>query len=428
MKKGTGKSTAVMAVWRAGVALLALAIWCQLYVAAQAKEERTGWRTGAGVAVLLDEPADDAADESADAQADAAGTAESGAAAGDATETEAFGVAAGDSADAAETDAAADDTAEEGSRTDAADHAEEETDAGLVMAQVNNVLNVRVEPDSDAELAGYLYADCGGEIVTRADGWTKLVSGELTGWAKDDYLLFGEDARKAAEDTGRTVARTTTGALRIRKEPSAEAGIYDLLEEGAEYEVVDAQQLAFSDGIEISDEWVAVDYEGKTGFVSAKYVEVEFIVDHGETVAQVEERQEAERLRKEQEAKEKQKREAEKAKAMATDDAVLLAALIQCEAGDEPYEGQVAVGAVVMNRVKSGAYPGSIKDVIFASGQFTPAGSGRLGRIIASGKVKQSCLQAAAEAMTGATPVGAATHFRRAGSREGIVIGHHVFW
>ena len=81
-----------------------------------------------------------------------------------------------------------------------------------------------------------------------------------------------------------------------------------------------------------------------------------------------------------------------------------------------------------MNRVKSGAYPNAIKDVIYASGQFTPAGSGRVARVIASGKLKQSCLQAAQEAMAGVSPVGAATHFRRAGSREGIVIGNHVFW
>lgn len=315
----------------------------------------------------------------------------------------------------------------------------EEDKEQLVMAHVNNVLNVRKEPDTGAELAGYLYADCGGIILERWDGWTKLQSGELIGWASDDYLLFGEDAEKAAEDNGRIVATTTTGALRIRKAPSMDAGVYDLLEEGAEYEVVNAEQLTFSDGIEISDDWVAVDFEGKTGFVSADYVKVEHLVDHGETIEQVEERKEEERkqaeaLRVEQEKaaaeakKEKQKKEIEKTKALATSDDLLLAALIQCEAGSDIYEGQVAVGAVVMNRVKSGAYPNTIKDVIFASGQFTPAGSGKLGRLISSGKIKSTCIQAAQDAIAGVSPVGSATHFRRAGSREGIIVGAHVFW
>ena len=51
----------------------------------------------------------------------------------------------------------------------------------------------------------------------------------------------------------------------------------------------------------------------------------------------------------------------------------LLAALIYCEAGNQPYEGQVAVGAVVMNRVRSGSYPNTISEVIYQSGQFGPA-------------------------------------------------------
>lgn len=309
----------------------------------------------------------------------------------------------------------------------------------IVMTSVQNVLNVRTEPDSEAELAGYLYADCGGTVLEQKDGWTKLESGDLTGWASNDYLLFGEEAREEAKDAGRMVATTTTGALRIRKEPSPDAAVYDLLEEGAKYEVVDEEQIRFSKDQEITADWVAIDYGGKTGYVSSEYVQVDFEIDYGETVEQVKEREEVEAARLEAEkeaaaAKKKQEKaaqvekEANKAAALAADDSVLLAALIQCEAGEEPYEGQVAVGAVVMNRVKSGAYPNTVKGVIYASGQFTPAGSGQVGRVVASGKIKASCLQAAQEAMAGSTTVGTATHFRRAGSREGIVIGHHVFW
>ena len=100
--------------------------------------------------------------------------------------------------------------------------------------------------------------------------------------------------------------------------------------------------------------------------MSSEYVQVDFEIDYGETVEQVKAREEAEtaRLQAEKEAtaqKQKQEKaaqaekEANKAAALAADDSVLLAALIQCEAGEEPYEGQVAVGAVVMNRVRSGA-------------------------------------------------------------------------
>lgn len=166
----------------------------------------------------------------------------------------------------------------------------------IVMTSVQNVLNVRTEPDSEAELAGYLYADCGGTVLEQKDGWTKLESGELTGWANNDYLLFGEEARKEAKDAGRIVATTKTGALRIRKEPSADAAIYDLLEEGAKYEVVDEEQIRFSEDQEITADWVAINYGGKTGYVSSEYVQVDFEIDYGETVEQVKAREEADRL------------------------------------------------------------------------------------------------------------------------------------
>ena len=380
--------------WRGilGAAGLLLLLCLPITAAAQQEKDHS-WRTGAGVAALLD-PKERMQPEE-----------ETGANAGDAA------------------NAGSERASDDGKEGD-----EEDETGSLVMADVSNVLNVRTEPDSEAELAGYLYADCGGTVLERRDGWTKLVSGELEGWASDEYLLFGKEAQAMAENEGRTIARTTTGALRIRKEPSSDAGVYDLLEEGAEYEVVDDSQLTFSEGKTVPDGWVAVDYGGKTGYVSAEYVEVEFLVDHGETVAQVQQREEEERQAQEEAAEKKREAEAQKAKAMASADDVLLAALIQCEAGDEPYEGQVAVGAVVMNRVKSPAYPNTIRDVIFASGQFTPAGSGQLARLLSAGNVKASCLQAAREAIGGASPIGDATHFRRAGGREGIVIGNHVFW
>ena len=110
------------------------------------------------------------------------------------------------------------------------------------------------------------------------------------------------------------------------------------------------------------------------------------------------------------------------------DDVTLLAALIQCEAGNELYEGQLAVGAVVMNRLRSGAYPSSISGVIYQSGQFPPAGQGMVASIAANGP-KSSCVQAAQQALGGSDNTGGATCFSRASSgRAGVVIGNHVFY
>lgn len=112
--------------------------------------------------------------------------------------------------------------------------------------------------------------------------------------------------------------------------------------------------------------------------------------------------------------------------AVSGSDADLLAALIYCEAGGEPYEGQVAVGAVVMNRVKSPSFPNSISEVIYQSGQFGPAITGKLSRVMAAGRTTDSCYQAAQEAIAGSSPVGDAVYFGD-GQNFGQLIGGHWF-
>ena len=109
-------------------------------------------------------------------------------------------------------------------------------------------------------------------------------------------------------------------------------------------------------------------------------------------------------------------------------DVQILGAIIWCEAGNQGYEGQLAVGAVIMNRVNSARYPNTIADVIYAPGQFTPAMYGKVLRTLERG-VNASCLQAAQDAMNGANNVGSATHFNRADVRSSdLIIGDHAFW
>mgnify|MGYP001146681855 CR=1 FL=1 len=148
-------------------------------------------------------------------------------------------------------------------------------------------------------------------------------------------------------------------------------------------------------------------------------MDVDFHIDEGETLIAINKREEAER-----EAKLTANRGAV---VVGGDDTRLLAALIFCEAGIETYNGKLAVGAVVMNRVRSGAYPGTIQEVISAPGQFGPAATGRVAAVMAAGP-KASCVQAAQAALNGETNVGTVTHFRRAGGIDGIIIGNHVFY
>ncbi|MGF0033017.1 cell wall hydrolase [Bariatricus sp. SGI.154] len=154
---------------------------------------------------------------------------------------------------------------------------------------------------------------------------------------------------------------------------------------------------------------------------------VEFVATAVETVEASQQKAAEEAARREQEAKEQAAREqAEReAQALREQQQALLASIIFCEAGNQPYEGQVAVGAVVMNRVNSGVYPNSIEEVIYQNGQFGPASTGWLDKVRNSGGYTATAMQAAADALAGANPVGGCLYFDKGG--YGMKIGDHYF-
>jgi spore germination cell wall hydrolase CwlJ-like protein len=107
----------------------------------------------------------------------------------------------------------------------------------------------------------------------------------------------------------------------------------------------------------------------------------------------------------------------------------LLANLIYCEAGAEPYAGKLAVGAVVINRVLSSVYPNTVVGVIYQNKQFSPVNDGHLALALASEKANADCYKAADEAMSGITNVGQCVYFRTPiEGLQGISIGGHIFY
>lgn len=109
-------------------------------------------------------------------------------------------------------------------------------------------------------------------------------------------------------------------------------------------------------------------------------------------------------------------------------DVELLAALLECEAGTSNYEALLAVGSVVVNRMKHRNYPDTVRGVIYQSGQFPPAHDGKVDRVLKRG-VKALCVKAAQDALAGKNNVGDCLSFRASSSeRPGIVIGDNVFF
>ena len=145
-----------------------------------------------------------------------------------------------------------------------------------------------------------------------------------------------------------------------------------------------------------------------------------------ENKARKEEEERLAREKAEQEAKEQAEREAREAQeAYVRQNQELMASIIFCEAGNQSYEGQVAVGAVIMNRVKSGTFPNTIEGVIYQSGQFAPVATGWLNKVRSSSGYTQTAMQAAIDALNGSNPIGNCLYFDQGG--YGMQIGAHYF-
>ena len=183
--------------------------------------------------------------------------------------------------------------------------------ADIAIAQVDNYVNVRSEPNTDSEVLGKLYNNSAATVLeTTEDGWYKITSGSVTGYVKCEYVVTGDE--ELAKKVSTRYATVTTTTLYVRMEPSTEAGILTMLGEGDDFVVVD-------DSMKDSG-WVIVTTEEGDGYVSTDYVNLWTDYVTAESKAEEEARlakEEAERKAAEEAARkaEEAARKAEEAKA-----------------------------------------------------------------------------------------------------------------
>lgn len=297
---------------------------------------------------------------------------------------------------------------------------EEEEWQDKLMADVDDYLCVRAKADKDSEVVGKMYK--GDRAVIKKEGktWTKIESGNVKGYVKNEYCVFGTDALEYAKKNCDTVAKVETDGLRVRSEADVNASVVKAVGKGDKL-VVDTK----ADEVE---GWVAVKLNSKTCYVSAEYVTVK--LDTGKAITIAEEQAAMKKAAASSSNGQTTTTSTAPGNSLAAsaDEETLLAALIQCEAGGCGVECMTAVAAVVINRVHSGSYPNTIYGVIYQRGQFGPASSGRLEQRLANG-VSSSARQAAQAALAGSDPTGGAKSFKLASSgHAGVVIGPIVFY
>lgn len=324
-------------------------------------------------------------------------------------------------------------------------------------------VNVRAEASTDADLVGHMNIGACGDVVAQADGWVQITSGDVQGYVKADYVVFGEDAYALAKQYYSATAVAKEDGINLRAAADQNAQVVGAVYENVTYTV---------DTDNSTDAWVCLEVSaGSKGYASADYMEVTEGYRVAEPVAGAQVETTEDKTTSEATTTETQKKtegsvkEEKKSTTQTTTQAPsttqattqassnessigttsrtpvslsdadinLMAAVMTLECGNESYEGQLAVANVILNRLQSGSWGSTISDVVYAKNQFAVVSDSRFAGLVANG-AQASCIQAARDACAGTNNIGNMTAFRPTWNIDTSTlstykqIGNHVFF
>ena len=306
--------------------------------------------------------------------------------------------------------------------------------SGIGVIDAKDMLDIHAEANRASAVVGQVMDDGHVAILAKYNDWVQIQAGEIAGWVPAENLVETEISNEEAVAANEQVIAERTGATASEDEFFAEEEVQQDETAALQAEASEAVQNEIEE-VQTAEEAARLEAEAQ-----AKAAEEAARL---KAAAEAQAAEEAARLAAEAQAKaaaEEAARIAAEAQqaalaaqaaqtaAISAEELKLLANIIYCEAGSESYVGKVAVGNVIMNRVKSASQPNTITEVVYAKGQFSPVRNGSLQRALSSDKADAACYQAAIEALAGAQPVGGKLFFRRNNGRSGQVIGHHVFY
>ena len=319
--------------------------------------------------------------------------------------------------------------------------------SGIGVIDAKDMLDIHAEANRASAVVGQVMDDGHVAILAKYNDWVQIQAGEIAGWVPAENLVETEISNEEAVAANEQVIAERTGATASEDEFFAEEEVQQDETAALQAEASETAQNEIEE-VQAAEEAARIEAEAqaKAAAEEAAQLEAEAQAKAAEEAARLEAEaqakaaEEAARLEAEAQAKaaaeEAARLEAEaqqaalaaQTAAISAEELKLLANIIYCEAGSESYVGKVAVGNVIMNRVKSASQPNTITEVVYAKGQFSPVRNGSLQRALSSDKADAACYQAAIEALAGAQPVGGKLFFRRNNGRSGQVIGHHVFY
>lgn len=355
--------------------------------------------------------------------------------------------------------------------------------ANRIVTNVAPYLNIRETADNSGTIVGRMYPASEANVIEVGEEWTKISSGEVTGYIETAYVAFDKEAEALANELLADAATINYDDLNVRSGPGFEAEVVDSVDEGEEYLVV--PKISEEDGsvvetpdwirIQLSEDYYGYVYEEKTTVATRLNQALSMAEIEGGKTALIksnnarineETQRELDAYEAEQAALTAQAQQTAanvqqstqnassntstsetapsqsqtqpetpettqtEAVASTSSDEYLLACLVYCEAGAQSYEAQLAVANVVINRVKSPYFPSTIYDVIYQSGQFGPVYNGSLQKTLNNGP-SSSCTQAAQAALAGQNNIDDYLFFNNvapSNASKVYTIGAHVFY
>lgn len=302
--------------------------------------------------------------------------------------------------------------------------------ADIGISTAKSYVNIRDQATTESEVNGKLYRNCAARILDTVGDWYYVESGSVKGYILKDYIKTGLPDDELIEKYGTLRVSINSEGLNVREQADIESNKLTVVYKNEIYPVID-----------LYDEWLKVDISDDRimGYVNREYVDL--LVDFEMAISRDEEKelvklQEEERIKKETEVKYRDEVD------YTQDELKLLACLVHAEAGDQSYDGKLAVANVVLNRTKSSKYPNTIEKVIYQPGQFTVAKSGSLAKQLNkyanySTKSQNLTIKAAKAALSGANNIGSRLYFNtyEAAVNKGydqkknsVKIEDHLFW
>ena len=143
-------------------------------------------------------------------------------------------------------------------------------------------LNIQKKGSINAKIVGKMKKGNIATVLKKGSEWSKVRSGNVTGYVKNQYLVFGDEIENFAKQNVKKVAKVQTETLRVRKKASTDSKIVTLVSEDDKLKVKKQ-----------TNDWAKVKVDGQTGYVSKDYAKVTYSFGKAKSMKQIQAEQEA---------------------------------------------------------------------------------------------------------------------------------------